>query len=575
MAFTQKEQQIIQWNKQNGKSTQEMREAILRFRETGSPKDTSKPPVETTSFVGRTGGELKQTFSGLQKTTERGAELMQEGKPVRGAVMAGLGAAGGFVRGAFSPVTAALAPLFQKGLEASGITENKVVQEKLASLDAWAKANPDAAENLKNAVEVVGVVPVVKGFKAGAEAVTSATGRGVTATKEGVARATEAITEAPVVGGAIQKGTELAERVPRFVGRVKESAKEASIRAEQLKTATPAVQEAIKVNLKPEIIDFAQTADNATLQGAKEMIELAPKSGKLGVKTNPLEVPGKVVADQYSVIEKQKRTVGKQIGEAVDKLSKKGAVSMDDSISILDDLLEINNGTLTSKGWTFKGGLTPQEAARVNELYKEVIKAKGGLTPRQIYDFDQVFSKLNREAKFDGLGNIIVKTSDGDSVNLFQAFRDVFRNKLDEVSPEDIRALNKEYRNLIIMLEDVDDSIIKGSKQFNITVDKEDLARNGLRRLQGEAQSSPIYREIAEQLDAQARALGYEGPDAIKLAAFAEELRTIYPETIPKTGFQGGIRRVTDIAQQVLKAGAPNEADQQRALKALIEELIK
>lgn len=42
MVFTDREKQIIQWSQQNGKTVQEMREAILRFRDTGSPKDPSK-----------------------------------------------------------------------------------------------------------------------------------------------------------------------------------------------------------------------------------------------------------------------------------------------------------------------------------------------------------------------------------------------------------------------------------------------------------------------------------------------------------------------------------------------------
>lgn len=46
--FTPEEQQIIDWSKKNGKTVQEMKDAIFRYRTTGSPADPNKPkPQET------------------------------------------------------------------------------------------------------------------------------------------------------------------------------------------------------------------------------------------------------------------------------------------------------------------------------------------------------------------------------------------------------------------------------------------------------------------------------------------------------------------------------------------------
>lgn len=126
----------------------------------GKPADVKtvepqiSPTQEQPDYLSRFGTELKGAFGGLQKTTERGAELMQEGKPIQGAVMSGLGAAGGAARAAFSPLTAALEPVITAGLEKSGVLEKEKVQQGLVALDEWSKAHPDAAENLKNIIEV-------------------------------------------------------------------------------------------------------------------------------------------------------------------------------------------------------------------------------------------------------------------------------------------------------------------------------------------------------------------------------------------------------------------------------------
>lgn len=156
---------------------------------------TTQPKKDAT-FLSRLGGELSGAIKGFQKTTERGAELMQEGKPIQGAVMSGLGAAGGAIRTAFSPITATLTPVIQAGLEKSGVLEKESVQKGLIALDDWAKAHPDAAENLKNIIEIAG-----------------AKGVGVIAGKA-----------KPVVGGAIKETKQVVKKgIQTTVGATKET----------------------------------------------------------------------------------------------------------------------------------------------------------------------------------------------------------------------------------------------------------------------------------------------------------------------------------------------------------------
>lgn len=185
----------------------------LQSKKTGG---VTTPTVETPDYISRVGAELKGAYQGLQKTTERGAELMGEGKGIEGAVMAGLGAPATAVRVAFSPITAALSPVIEGGLKASGITEWESVQNTLAGLDTWAKAHPDAAENLKNIFEIGSTVGAGKlatavkpaleqGIKTGAEATVGAIKTGAKAVtplaKGGIAKITDVITP-------IEKGVE-------------------------------------------------------------------------------------------------------------------------------------------------------------------------------------------------------------------------------------------------------------------------------------------------------------------------------------------------------------------------------
>src|SRR3990167_10330609 len=81
MSFSPEEMQIIEWSKQNGKSVQEMKDAIFRFRTTGSPVDPSKP-IQPATRVG--GGfietikdipsDLGEAFRGSVEAVSRGIE---------------------------------------------------------------------------------------------------------------------------------------------------------------------------------------------------------------------------------------------------------------------------------------------------------------------------------------------------------------------------------------------------------------------------------------------------------------------------------------------------------------------
>lgn len=570
MAFTQNEQKIIEWNKQNGKSVQEMREAILRYRDTGSPKDprvVQPTPLERARGVGETAkGVGLGVVKGLGETVIGTAELLQT--------------AGQGIIAAIDPTKTFAEIREQTGFKS--LSDEGVKELLLAKSEAEkaGKVVAFAGELLVGG----GATLLRKGFIKGSELATAGILRGKEILARGTEKVVEKIPEVPTTG-ILQKGKELVERIPRFFGRAKESTVEASQRAERIKISTPSVQQAIKSGLDERIINTVQQADAPTTKAFKEMVDIAESStGKKGatlkVKQRPEIVAGRAAENEYKLIEKQRKNIGGQIGEIVDGLSKTTKVPMTRSYSVLDDILEQQGITIkfTKKGdiLEFSGTrFTPAERLRIQELYKLAKEGGEELSPRAIRDKDQLFSKLQRETRLEGLGEIIVDTPEG-SMSLFRVFRDVFTNELDNISPE-LRVLNREYRKFITLQDDIEKSIIKSGK-FETTkgVDPAEFAQTNLRRLSSDALSAADYRAIVKEMDKVARELGYVGSNPEELALFANELRKIYPEVIPPTGFAGGIRvGAAELAERLLRAGKPDVTDQQKALREMLSELSK
>lgn len=381
-----------------------------------------------------------------------------------------------------------------------------------------------------------------------------------------------------------QTGSELFQRVPRAIGRVKEYANEAALRSTRIKAAEPAVANAIVSKLDERIINTVVEVDDQTRKAFKRVVDIAEETPKtVGVKKQPSVVSGELASNQFDIINKEKQRVGKQLGDKVKELSKTEKVDMSQGFIELDDTLA-NQGIqikYTKKGpkLDFSGTkYTPAERTKIQELY--TLSWEGGeqLTPSAIHGKDQLFSKLQREANMEGVGKIIVDTPDG-SKSLFSVFRDVFSKNLENGSPE-IRELNKKYRDLSLVTQDIEDSILK-MPNFNITksADQAEFAKVNLRRIFGEAQSSPAFEAIADQMDALSRQLGYADASPKQVAEFAQELRKLYPESVPKAGFTGGISSgikgaLGSAIEATLKAGTPNLKDQRKALIELLDSYL-
>lgn len=379
------------------------------------------------------------------------------------------------------------------------------------------------------------------------------------------------------IGQNIKEGV---QTIPRVVERFGAGLEKSADKATRLKAATPEVKKAIESGLDDKIISFVTEADDATKDAMKKVVRMAEEKPVLGKTNQPSVVAGDLAVKQYNLIDAEKKRIGKQLGDRINALSKTTTVDIKDSLKSLDDILN-SQGIL--KTYNKKGDVvldfgtskfTKAERAKISELYELATEGGSKLTPAQIKAKDQLFSKMQRESKMESIGDIIIDTPEGQK-NLFQAFRDVYNSKLDSIDPT-IRELNRKYAEMARITDDIEDSIFK-TPNFNATksADQSEFAKVNLRRIFAENQSSAVYEDIVNQMDDWARVLGYKDASPKEIMDFSLEMRRLFPETVPKTGFTGGINAgvestIINTLGKALTSGKPNLIDQQKALKALL-----
>ena len=463
----------------------------------------------------------------------------------------------------------------KKGLEA--------LVQGVEAYNEWATKHPRLAQNVEGVVNVVSSLtgtkagqlltkPIVgmaeKTVKGTTEAVGDLAKGVVELGKEGLSKTGKAIGE--VAPGATRMAQEFGSRIPRFFKHRAEDLEDANTRAKFIEDAPLAKQndlkEAFNVNLDRNLMITATESDDITKEELRRIVQMAedPKT------PNPNLVGGQAAEKQYDFIISKQKEVGKKIGE-LEKSLPDMRVDMKPSMEKLAKIL-LENEISIEKGKIIAPNLTNSQKSAVKELLT-LIKQRGeSLTPTQIHKADQLFSNLQREKRMDKVSEIYIDVN-GERKNLFSTIRELYTGELDQISS--FRDLNKEYRKYATLQDDLEKTIFSGGKA-DVTkgMDPQEFAKTNLRRAFGEAQSSATYKELADILDKEARDLGYEGASPLVLIDFAERLRKLYPETIPITGFQGGIQTGTGVSAAIeatLKAGGPKSTDQVKALKRLLD----
>jgi len=364
-------------------------------------------------------------------------------------------------------------------------------------------------------------------------------------------------------------------RVPRAVEHAKDYSLEATKRAERIKKSTPEVGKAIEVGVEDKTLNNILEATENTKKEMRKMIDIVEESGDV----MPSSLAGESSVKQYEIIDKARKKVGEKLNEAIENLPDT-KVSISRKLADLDKTLRQNGLKIQDKQIvrSSNSNITEAELNAINKLYNESIRGVnniGLLDAKSIQAKNSLISKLKRESsRIENIDDIIIKKPDGTTTSIYSAFKDMFSETLDEISPE-IRDINREYATYRNIVDEIDNSILKSSKT-NLNINPAESASINLRRVSGEALSTPYFQEVARLMDATARKLGYNGADPVRLINFAEDLRKLYPEAIPRTGFQGGIRTgVSDLADRLIQAGAPNAQDKQKAIKEILDKTSK
>lgn len=526
-----------------------------------------------TNFLG--GEKVAKTFGseiakiGADDETKR---LISEAQPTaRETLGSGLKLGSTFVPSA--AVGSSLTKLAAYGAGAGYLYD---IGQNLEDGDTGADVLEPGASTLVGGIAAPSVGPVANAAAKGASKI-------VRASAGGLRDAGRAVTDASFVRGAGRIGRDFAERVPRFISKKQATIRDAATRAERIQNSPPPIGQALNVGVDERIVNTVEQADPATLRGYRDIVRIAEDSidttGTLKTNARPEIVAGDAAAEQYKLIDQQRRTIGSEIGRITKELKADQAQrSMQPAYAELDNVLQ-DIGVATDYGEDgvrldfAKTGYTKAQRAKIQELYDLATEGGDTLTAAEIHAKDRLFSQLQRETRMEGIGDIIVDGPEGPT-SLFRIFRDVYSEQLEQISPE-LRTLNRQYRNLVTFTDDIENSIIKTGKfEGSIHVDPAEFAQTNLRRLFSEAQSAADYRAIAEEMDAASRALGYSGAKPEDLARFAYEIRKIYPETTPRTGFEGSIRAsVGGLVDAVIGAGKADNTDKQKALRELIDYL--
>jgi hypothetical protein len=378
-----------------------------------------------------------------------------------------------------------------------------------------------------------------------------------------------------VAPGLTQATRDFASRAPRAINNLQEGLQDKAMRAERIRNSPPMVAKAIEVNVPDNTISLVTETDAPTRKAMMQMLDVAESGAR---DARPSRVAGDAVAKQYQIIDNKRKEVGKALEQAIDSLPN-ATVDMRLAYKQLSDTLA-ENGIRVGKDGKLdfsQSSLPTQQRGAVQRLYDLTTEAGDTMNAKMVHAKDRMFSAQKRaDMKTDMLDDVMIKVN-GETKSIYDTFRDIYRNQLDNLDDGKIRAINKDYAILRNTIDEADNSIFKTSRTKGIEIDPSDSAMVNLRRLEGEALSTPYFQKVADTLDTTSRVLGYNGAKPRDLITFAEDLRAIYPDTVPKAGFTGSIRTavkpsVLDLADKALGAGTLQAKDQQKALRKLLSE---
>lgn len=542
-----------------------------RYGEAGLTAFTNPKPEQ--GYLSRLGGELGSSFKGLEETTTRGAELMQEGKPIQGAVMSGLGAAGGFIRGAFSPVTAAIAPIVQDALKGSGVTDNKTFQDTLSAVDNWAKKNPDLAKNSQNVFEIVTTLVGARGVTGAIPAVRNS----VRSATEGITTGIARVAESPIVRGAADITESVAGGVARIPARVATNVAEKQALNKSISELPSTVaQTAVRDGLDIVDVKSLYQIPKTVKPQAKELVDTVKRYAAGDKSVDPIEMVGKPIVARLRELDSAKGVIGQKLGVVAENL---GTVTTKEVYPVvfanlkkipgLNGLSVDAKGVLNFENTVLTTAETAADRKAIQAMFTDAIKNGTGKQKHLLRQ--ELFEVLGGKKK--SLSNL-TDTQE----KAYEAIRKGLADVLDAKNPE-YKALNMEFAKTVQPLVDMR----KAMKAIpDATEDILDMNAGLLaRRLTSTSLSQGQIKTILGALD---NATAVKGTTLQSTEALQNLYNILgkYYDLAPATGFQGQVKNAVSsgggILDRITKAlnGVAGEspAVRQKALEDILAEIL-
>jgi hypothetical protein len=405
-------------------------------------------------------------------------------------------------------------------------------------------------------------------------------GRAYRASGRGITSLADMIKSSKVGAGVSQITEEIGERFPRAVKRGQEAITEAAGRKERIATSTPAVARAIKSDIDEPLIQQITAAKQPSVKLVMDSVEIMDDPLRKGATAlDP-------IAEEAVVLYKTVADKLDEIGGGYDvELAKlpTGTKAVD-LYNKLDTKLQKAGITQTydpKNPLKFPSGIGPAQRTAISKLYNEVTRLGDDITPLDVKKLQSVVTTLKRESKVvDGLADIYVEI-DGKPTNIYQLFSDTMSQQLDTYNPK-IRELNKEYGKYIRFKQDLEKTIFKDSQNLDSLkgeIGLDSFVPNAIRRVFSNAQSAGNYKGMLRKLQTEAEELGYKGANLEEAADIIISLQKNYfPEGIQKTSLEGAVqppKSIMDVVDRATSIGKLNEKDKQKAIKDMLDEILK
>jgi len=592
--FNTKEQAIIKFGLENGKSKEEVRQAIINLRSGITLAGRDQSLQEDQGFLKETGADIAQIGTDIGKTIKSRSDKIVESLEARRkgeqgflrttAQVAGqeLGAFADIIGNVFKGVVKAVLPqkaetAIKGGIESviTPVVESDIVKNiisKYNTLDEKTRRDIDASLGVASlGLELGGAGLAGKAIKKG---VGTAVRTGTKALKTTEELAKGAIKPIEGIATGVKDIAETTlEGVKRIPGRITTNVAEnkavlQAIKELPTKTSRIAVQNGVDIN----DVKFLQQIPKDQKGVLSKLFKTVKDFDKGVTKTNPIEVVGEPIVKRLKELESARLSIGKKLGEVANNLGSfksnelfAGVFESLNKVPGLNGLKVNNKGILDFTDTVLTTAGTASDRRIIQKMFTDAVKAGTGKQKH-----------LLRQELFEILGGkkkgLVALTDTQDQA--FNAIRRGLSNLL-EGKNSLYKTLSNDFRKVIQPLNDMRRIMraIPGADEDILNMTAGNLAR----RLTSNAPSNPKIRQILRNMDQATRVAGKSKLSVEGLQDFLNVLDRYYNIT-GKTTFQGqialGVEKATGVKGAISEAIGGLTGKTKTVIKKAVEDVI-